>query len=237
MWARIKHRLADDWERWGVAPPRRWRPAWLPRRLPLRRESELHPHCPAERAAEFLSYDGIATEMEVLNWLHATVCLTKPACVLETGAAHGLGTLALAAACRDNGAGRVHALEIDPSSAARARRRLGEAGLAPWATVHGSDSRVWLEQTTLEFGFGFFDSLTELRVEEFEICLRRGRLRGPAVFHDTSAWRTLTRTDEPPEIQTDYRRKLAAIAQDARCGGVWDHNLSRGLFVWWPREG
>ena len=237
MWARIKHRLADDWKRWCTTPPRRWRPAWLPRRLPLRRESDLHPHCPAERAAEFLSYDGIATEIEVLNWLHATVCLIKPTHVLETGAAHGLGTLALAAACRDNGAGHVHALEIEPQSAIQAQRRLRRANLAAWATVHEADSRVWLEETALEFGFGFFDSLTTLRVEEFEICLRCGRLLGPAVFHDTSVWRSLTRTDEPGEMQSEYRRKLEVVARDARCSGVWEQNLSRGLFVWWPRCG
>jgi predicted O-methyltransferase YrrM len=173
--------------------------------------------------------------MEVLNWLHATVCLTKPTHVLETGAAHGLGTLALAAACRDNGAGHVHALEIDPQSVTRAQRRLREANLAAWATVYEVDSRTWLEQTALEFGFGFFDSLTKLRVEEFEICLRRGRLLGPAVFHDTSVWRSLTRTDEPAELQSEYRRKLEAVAHDARCRGVWEQNLSRGLFVWLPR--
>jgi predicted O-methyltransferase YrrM len=189
-----------------------------------------------ERAAEFLSYDGIATEMEVLNWLHATVCLLKPANLLETGAAHGLGTLALAAACRDNEQGHVHALEIDPASAARARRRLHDAGLAAWATVHEADSCDWLKQTTLEFGLGFFDSLTLIRVEEFRICLERERLKGPAIFHDTSIWRTQTRTDEPPELQQGYRQQLAAIATDARCGGVWDQNLSRGMFVWWPRS-
>src|SRR5512135_1049960 len=90
--------------------------SWLSSGAPLRFESDLHPHVAEERADLFDSLDGATTELEVLNWLHATIRLLKCENVLETGTYAGFGTVALASACRANGFGMVHTLEMNPKN-------------------------------------------------------------------------------------------------------------------------
>ncbi len=151
-------------------PPRPWRPQWLPKWMGLQRETALHPHAPQERGELFLTYGGISTEIEVLNRLYATILLLKPQCILETGAAGGVGTIALASACQANGFGEVHSIEFQERLCRKVRNRLKFQGLSRWATVHHDDSRRFLRSTALRFDFGFFDSLCELRAEEYEIA-------------------------------------------------------------------
>lgn len=216
---------------------RRWRPDWLPFWIPTDVESRLHPHVPEERGELFLATATATTEVEVLNWLYATVCLLKPSSILETGAAQGVGTLALASACRANGFGMVHSIEIDPAQCAAAESLVRRYGLADHATFHAEDSRTFLRRTTLSFGLGWFDSVCELRAEEFEICLDRGILSGPAAFHDTSPHRTQTLRDWPdPESHAAYRRQLQRLAEDSRVTGAFESTLSRGLFLIFPRR-
>jgi hypothetical protein len=213
---------------------RRWRPEWLPFWIATDTESRVHPHSPAERADLFLAHNAGTTEIEVLNWLHATVCLLKPRHILETGAADAIGTLALASACRANGFGTVHSVEIDPQRCRRGEARLRRHGLDGYARFYAEDSRDFLRRTDLSFDFGWFDSLCEFRVDEYEICRDRGILHGPAAFHDTSPLRTATLADWPsPAEHAEYRRRLAATAR-AQAGGVFESRLSRGLVVLFP---
>ena len=109
MMTRLKNALRGAVQGWKRQPPvrgRHWQPTWLPTDVTIMREAEAHPHSPEERSELFLAHNTGSTEIETLNWLHATVCLTKPATILETGSADGLGAIALASACRDNGFGR-----------------------------------------------------------------------------------------------------------------------------------
>jgi predicted O-methyltransferase YrrM len=213
-------------------PPRSWRPEWLPRRIDLVSEAEAHPHVREERGDLFLAVDTGTTEIEVLNWLHATICMLKPSSVLETGAHLGMGTLALAAACRANGFGKVHSVELDPKSCQAVRDLLRREDLVDFAVVHCADSRTFLQETRLSFQFGFFDSLPELRAEEFAICHQRGILRGLAAFHDTSVLRTRTMDWCPPkEDHLAFRQRLKDLAAAPGCSGYFESPLSRGLFV------
>lgn len=238
MITRLKNAFAGIRLGWSKHPPvagRSWQPTWLPLDIPFCREAEVHPHVPAERAELFLAHNTGSTELETLNWLHATICLTKPARILETGALDGLGTIALAAACRDNGLGKVHSVEIDRAACARLAARLRRHGLAGYVEVHCADSREFLRATPLVFDFGFFDSLSQIRAEEYRICLDRGLLPGIAAFHDTSARRTESLPHEPTaEVQREYRRQLFALARDPRNSGHFEHGLARGLFVIFP---
>lgn len=221
----LRQRLILKWTR-------PWRPDWLPFGCGLQLESAAHPHIPEERGEEFLAANTGTTEIEVLNWLHATVCLLKPAAVLETGTLDGLGTIALAAACRSNGRGHVHSLEIDAEACARARKRLARRGLARWATVHCMDSREFLKTTRERFELGFFDSVCELRTEEYEICLRRGLLGRMAAFHDTSPRRCESYAEiPPPAIHRAYRDRLLELANASGTTGWFESTLSRGVFV------
>jgi hypothetical protein len=215
---------------------RRWRPEWLPFWIATDSESRVHPHVPEEHADLFLAHNAGTTEIEVLNWLHATVCLLKPRHVLETGAADGIGTLALASACRANGFGMVHSIEIDPERCRDGEARLRRYGVDRFARFYAEDSQSFLRGTDLTFDFGWFDSMCEFRVDEYEICRHRGILRGPAAFHDTSPRRTQSLTDFPsPAAHAEYRRRLQAAAHTPAVGGVFESQLSRGLVVLFPQ--
>lgn len=218
-------------------PPRPWRPGWLPKHIHLHSEAALHPHVAAEQANLFMALDAGSTELEVLNWLHSTVILLKPSEILETGAFNGYGTVALAAACRANGRGRVHSVELDEAACARACRLLDELRLSQWVSVHCSESRAFLRRTSVLFDFAFFDSACEVRAEECAICMERGILQGPAVFHDTSALRTLSLRDCPTqEFHSAYRRGLEDLAARYFEGNIFASGLSRGLTVLFPKH-
>ena len=66
--------------------------------------------------------------------------------VVEAGTSHGVSTLYLAAAVRDNGHGDgvVIATEYEPAKAAIARDNFEEAGLAPWIELREGDLRETL---------------------------------------------------------------------------------------------
>ncbi len=238
MITRLKNAMRGAQLGWKKRPPvagRHWQPSWLPLEIPFGLESIAHPHSPEERAGLFLTHNTGSTEIETLNWLHATICLTKPASILETGALDGLGTIALAAACRDNGLGKVHSVEIDSGACERLATRMRRHGLSDFVAVHCSDSLEFLRTTELVFDFGFFDSLSQIRAEEYRICLRRGIIRGIAAFHDTSVHRSKTLPNEPAAaVQDAYRSAIRGLAQDPRNSGFFEHTLSRGMFVIFP---
>lgn len=64
--------------------------------------------------------------------------------IVEFGTSFGLSTLALAAALRDNGGGRLVTAELVPAKADAARATLREAGLADLVDVRTGDARVTL---------------------------------------------------------------------------------------------
>jgi len=203
---------------------------WFPRLSKVRREDRVHPHVAVERAELFEAFNAGTTELEVLNWLHATIMLLKPAAVLETGAADGLGTIALASACRNNGFGTVHSVELDPSLCKSLEAKLRGQGLSRYVEVHCADSREYLKSNRTIFDLGFFDSMCEFRAEEFEICLEQSTIATLAVFHDTAPTRCESLKGWPSdEEHAAYRARLAALSADPRVGGFFESKLSRGL--------
>lgn len=203
-----------------------WRPGWAT----IRREADVHPHVADERAELFEAHNTGSTEFEVLHWLHSTIRLLKPERVLETGACDGLGTIALASACRLNGRGVVHSVEIDPLRCEQLAKKVVAEGLERFVQVHCRDSLEFLKETELVFDIGFYDSLCELRAAEFRTCLERGLIRRVAVFHDTSPKRCDSLSGWPDRPLHDrYRMELRELAADPRCSGWFESPLSRGL--------
>ncbi len=216
---------------------RAWRPQWLPSWFVLKSEAEAHPHDPAERADQFLGFNTGSTEMEVLNWLYSTILLLKPRHIVETGAADGLGTIALASACKANGFGRVHSIEIDIEVCTRAKELLERAGLAEWVEYHCEDSQSFLRRTEVRFELGFFDSICEIRAQECAEAMERGVLHGPAIFHDTSPYRTKTLKKDPGEpAHSEYRQRLKEVADKYFGGSFFETTLSRGVTVMLPKQ-
>ena len=209
---------------------RRRKYSWLPRWVAIKSEKDAHPHVPEEHAEWFDAMNTGTTELEILNWLHATILALKPHSILETGAADGLGTIALATACKYNGFGLVHSVELEAERCKKLQERLDGAGLGEFARVHQGDSRDFLRTTNLKFDMGFYDSMCELRADEFEICLNRGIIRQIAVFHDTSPRRCETLKGWPSdEEHLEYIQRLSALGKDPRTSGSFESPLSRGL--------
>lgn len=222
----------------GEAPPRPWRPAWLPGEYRLTSEAKRHPHVAEERADLFLAFETGTTEMEVLNWLHATLLVLKPSCILETGAAAGLGTIALASACKANGFGKVHSVELHRPTMEAAAERLHRAGLSGYVEWHCADSRAFIREFNGCFDFGFFDSMCEIRGEECRLALELGKLNGTAVFHDTSPFRTQSLKDAPtPEHHARFRREVHEIAAKHYGGRMLESSLSRGFIAMFATTG
>lgn len=218
------------------SPPRSWRPSWLPAKYLLRSEDQVHPHVEEESSQLFLAYNGGTTEIEVLNWLHATICLLKPKNILETGAADGIGTLALASACKNNGFGKVYSIEIDSDRCEQLENLLETNGLKEFGCVVQSDSISFLRSTDVVFDFAFFDSMCEIRAQEYFTCIERKILQGAAIFHDTSPLRTQSLKGWPSEEEhKQFRTNLLLAAKSPNVSGYFESKLSRGLFAIFPK--
>lgn len=133
------------------------------------------------------STDGDSTEIEVSEFIGALCRAAQPDLVVETGAAWGQTTLALAIALAQNGHGKLISLETDAERADYARRRVEES--VPdwfWAVLEES-SLEWTPAVTQRIDVLFSDTAREIRVDEilrFQPWLRQGTL---VVVHD-SAW-------------------------------------------------
>ncbi|HVX59975.1 MAG TPA: class I SAM-dependent methyltransferase [Pirellulales bacterium] len=223
----------DPDEPYRLSRGRQHKYAWLPGWVTIHKESEIHPHIASERADLFDAFNGGTTELEVLNWLHSTIMALKPDAVLETGAADGVGTIALASACRNNGFGMVHSIELDEGRCQELERKLREAKLIEFVRIHHADSLSFLQRNKeLVFDIGFYDSMCEIRAEEFRACLDHGTIRKLAVFHDTAPTRPEALDGWPPRaVHERYRATLQSFADDPRCAGFFESTFSRG-FVW-----
>jgi predicted O-methyltransferase YrrM len=172
-------------------------PHWWPtlaRYFDQKIESEIHPHVPAERADRYHSIDAGSTELEVLQFLAALVCLFKPSVVLETGSYQGFGSLTLASALETNGHGTLVSVECDAQCVAQCRRQVTEFDPRLLSRIHfvTDFSQNFLEQYQgPPFDLCFLDSLLDLRMKEFHILRRRNLLSpgGIVVLHDTSPLR------------------------------------------------
>jgi hypothetical protein len=210
---------------------------WLPKNTPIKCEGDVHPHVEPEMANLFHAYNAGTTELEVLNWLNATVMLLKPTAILETGAADGLGTIALASACRANGFGSVHCVELDEKLCRQSEARLRSLGLSEFAKIHCSTSFDFLNSTQICFDMGFFDSMCEIRVDEYRILRKKNQIRKLAVFHDTSSLRCESLEGWPSkELHEKYRADLYCCKQDSAVEGFIESELSRGIVAIWLKS-
>jgi predicted O-methyltransferase YrrM len=92
--------------------------------------------------------------------LYNLIRAARPETVVEFGTSFGISTLYLAAAVRDNGAGRVITTELSASKIATARRTFEETGLADLITVLEGDARETL--AGVKAGFVLLDGWKDL---------------------------------------------------------------------------
>ncbi|PWG08817.1 methyltransferase [Streptomyces sp. V2] len=94
--------------------------------------------------------------------LYNLVRAVRPATVVEFGMSFGISTLYLAAAVRDNGAGRVITTELSKDKIAATRRTFTEAGLDDLITVLEGDARDSLRGLDAPADFVLLDGWKEL---------------------------------------------------------------------------
>ncbi|UGT62347.1 O-methyltransferase [Nocardia asteroides] len=130
--------------------------------------------------------------------LYLLVACRRPSLVVEFGTSFGVSTLFIAAALRDNGAGRVVTTELEPGKVARARANLRAARLDSHVEFRVGDARETLRDLPADsVDLLFLDgekSLYLALLRQLEPALRPGSLIvGDNVdFADASEFRDQT---------------------------------------------
>jgi predicted O-methyltransferase YrrM len=94
--------------------------------------------------------------------LYTLIRASRPSTVVEFGTSFGISTIHLAAAVRDNGAGRVVSTELNAAKVAQARANIAEAGLADQVTILEGDALETLAGLTGPVGFVLLDGWKNL---------------------------------------------------------------------------
>ena len=119
-------------------------------------------HLDAREQADAYQELYIPVSPEGGRLLYALVRAARPSTVVEFGTSFGISTIHLAAAVRDNGAGRVVSTELNAAKAAQARANLAEAGLSDWVTILQGDARQTLATVEAPVGFVLLDGWKNL---------------------------------------------------------------------------
>jgi predicted O-methyltransferase YrrM len=104
----------------------------------------------------------IPVSPEAGRLLYALIRASRPATAVEFGTSFGISTIHLAAAVRDNGAGRVVSTELNAAKVARARASVAEAGLAAQVTILEGDALETLADLADPVGFVLLDGWKNL---------------------------------------------------------------------------
>ena len=107
--------------------------------------------------------------------------------VVEAGTSHGVSTLYLAAAMRDNGGGVVIATEYESEKAKTARMHFAEAGLAGQIDLREGDLRETLKDIEGPIDFMLMDIWTPMVRPAIELVAPHLR-RGAVVVADNTTW-------------------------------------------------
>ncbi len=143
-----------------------------------------------ESEGHFRAWDTMAVELEVAEFLHALVRLTKPAHVVECGTGNGYASVFIADALAENGFGDLITYEQDRAYAMRAAERL--IGLP--ARVRDGYSHEW-PRDSVDPDLVFIDSLggepRERDMDWWFACKSRPLI----VIHDAAHYPLETFTD------------------------------------------
>lgn len=146
--------------------------------------SEKSSECPTPE--KWLCYDGMATELEVLNFIEALVILIKPNIIVETGTWYGYGTIHLAYATKTNNNGIVYTAETDRNILDISLQNVAKQGLTDRVVFHHGTGIEIINKIQYLIDFAFLDSGDgDTRCAELEALLPK--LNGFVVIHDTGS--------------------------------------------------
>jgi predicted O-methyltransferase YrrM len=122
--------------------------------------------------------------------LYSLVRSARPETVVEFGTSHGISTIYLAAALRDNGVGRVLTTELSAAKVESARANLAEAGVAEVVTVLPGDALTTLADVPGPIGVVLLDGWKDLYVPVLR-QLENRLAPGALVVADDSSFTTV----------------------------------------------
>src|SRR6266851_2483342 len=125
----------------------------------------------------------LSVEPQSGELLYSLVRACRPATVVEFGTSFGISTIYLAAAVRDNGAGRVLGTELSEAKARQARANLDEAGLGGVAQILAGDALDRLAGLPGPVGFVLLDGWKDLYLPMLRL-LEPAMAAGALVFAD-----------------------------------------------------
>jgi predicted O-methyltransferase YrrM len=126
----------------------------------------------------------ICVPREVGDLLATLVCATRARTVVEFGTSFGVSTTFLAAALRDNGAGRVITTELEPTKAAVAAANLRRAGLDDLVDLRVGDALETLADLP-EVDLLLLDGWSELYLPALRVVEPRLRPGALVIADDT----------------------------------------------------
>jgi len=147
------------------------------------------PECP--HPERWSMFDSMTAEVEVLEFLRATVTTIKPELVVETGTFSGISTLWIAEGLKANGRGKVITCEFDPVVYANAKTRIENSGVAEWIELRNQSSLEMNVEGTIDLFFS--DSDLPIREQEVRRFLPQISPYGLILMHDASSHLKLVR--------------------------------------------
>lgn len=117
--------------------------------------------------------------------LYSLVRSTNARTVVEFGTSFGISTIFLAAAIRDNGAGKVITTEFNPEKAAQAKRNLTHAGLEDWVEFRIGDALATLAPPPSAIDLIFLDGAKGMYLGVLQLLEPRLRSGGIVASDNT----------------------------------------------------
>lgn len=123
----------------------------------------------AQERADALSDIYMPVTRDAGRLMYSLVRASRPQIIVEFGMSLGLSAIHLAAAARDNGAGRVYTTELSAAKIEGAKRNFVDTGLDDLIAVLAGDARETLQAVDGPIGFVLLDGWKELYVPVLEI--------------------------------------------------------------------
>src|SRR5712692_10349393 len=147
------------------------------------------PECPEPE--RWSMFDSMTAEVEVLEFLRASVTTIKPRLVVETGTFSGISTLWIAEGLKANGRGKVITCEFDPVVYTSAKTRIENCALGEWIDLRNQSSLEMNVEGTIDLFFS--DSDMPIREHEVRRFLPQISPYGLILMHDASSHLKLVR--------------------------------------------
>lgn len=140
------------------------------------------------------AYDGVATEVEVIDFLYAFVRMIKPKIILETGTYLGHSAVSMALAQKKNGFGNLLSCDVDEEVLQRAVSLAMQNDIAMHVNFmlrQGMDVIRQLDDRSLDLVF--IDSGDEqTRIDEINAVICKLSIKGFLLVHDLNKLHKVT---------------------------------------------